>query len=89
MEEADYTELDRRIAALGDRFADGIKELASSPAVQRGLLAAALSDLVWTLYIAFADDRDMLHDELASLAAAVRSASEEHRDMATSDPQPS
>ena len=82
MDEADYTDLDRQVAGLGEAFARGIKEIASAPAVQRGLLCAALNDLVWTLYIAFADDRDVLHDELVALAGAVRSSSQEHREMA-------
>lgn len=82
MDEAEYTELDRQVAGLGDAFAQGIKRLATAPAVQRGLLSAALNDLAWTLYINFADDRDVLHEELAALAVAVRSSMEEHREMA-------
>jgi len=85
VDEADYTELDRRIAALGEKFAGGIKALASSPVVQRGLLSAALSDLVWTLYIEFPDDRDALQAELALLATAVGSSSAEHRAMASTE----
>lgn len=82
MDEAEYTELDRQVAGLGDEFAEGIKRLASAPALQRALLSAALNDLVWTLYINFADDRDVLHDDLAALAEAVHSSTEEHREMA-------
>jgi hypothetical protein len=82
VEDAEYTELDRQVARLGDAFAGGIKQLASSPAVQRGLMTAALNDLIWTLYIQFPDDRDLLHEELSLLADAVHSSTEEHQEMA-------
>jgi len=82
VENAEYTELDRQVARLGDAFAHGIKQLASSPAVQRGLLTAALNDLVWTLYIQFPDDRDALHEELSLLGASVHSSTQEHEEMA-------
>lgn len=81
MEDAEYTELDRQVASLGDAFAQGVKQLASSPVVRRGLLTAALNDLVWTLYIQFPDDRDVLHEELSLLADAVHSSTEEHEEM--------
>ena len=81
MEETEYTELDRQVARLGDAFAGGIKQIASSPAVQRGLLTAALNDLVWTLYIHFPDDRDVLVEELALLSESVQSSTEEHQEM--------
>ena len=87
MEDTEYTELDRQVARLGDAFAGGIKQLASSPAVQRGLLTAALNDLVWTLYIQFPDDRDVLQEELSLLADSVRSSTEEHQEMARQETQ--
>ena len=82
MDQAEYTELDRQVAGLGDAFAEGIKRLASAPTLQRGLLSAALNDLVWTLYINFPDDRDLLHDDLAALAYAVQSSTQDHQEMA-------
>jgi len=82
VDDPEYTELDRQVAGLGDAFAQGIKQLASSGDVQRGLLTAALNELVWTLYINFPDDRDVLHEELALLSDAVRASTAEHREMA-------
>lgn len=82
MDEAEYTELDRQVAGLGDAFADGIKRLASAPALQRALLSAALNDLVWTLYINFPDDRDLLHDDLTALGQSVQTSTEDHQEMA-------
>ena len=82
MEDTEYTEFDRQVARLGDAFALGIKQIASSPAVQRGLLTAALNELVWTLYIQFPDHRDVLVEELALLSTSVQSSTEEHQEMA-------
>lgn len=77
MADREDTELDKQVAAISRDFAERLDAMAAMPSLRAGLLGAALSDLVWTLYYEMPDLRYELADELEGFPAAIRHAMKE------------
>jgi hypothetical protein len=84
------TDLDTQLSAISNDFVSRLDAMASGPALRAGLLRAAVSDLVWTLFYDMPDERYELADELEGLASAARTAISEEaakaRDASSAQP---
>lgn len=76
------TELDNQLSAISNDFVLRLDAMATGPVLRAGLLRAAISDLVWTLFYDMPDERYELADELEGLASAAKTAISEEAEKA-------
>lgn len=77
------TELDKQLSAISADFVQRIDAIAAGPFLRAGILNAAISDLVWSIFYDLPDLRHDLVDALEGLPEAVRDAIAEARTPST------
>jgi len=82
MSDRPNTELDNQLSAISNDFVSRLDAMATGPSLRAGLLRAAISDLVWTLFYDMPDERYELADELEELAGAAKAAISEEAEKA-------
>lgn len=81
------TDLDKQLAAISSDFVSRLDAMAAGPALRAGLLRAAITDLVWTLFYDMPDEQHDLADELEALASAAKVTISEEAEKARTEPR--